>query len=275
MSSCQAAESGPKLARDLSGTATRDSTLTLAAIGIVAYVCCDLFHELAGHGGACLVTGGKAVGFSTAHFQCFGGRQHLVAASGILLNLVLGILLSLALRFIRNLSAHARYFLWLSMAYNLFSGLGNAIQSSILRSGDWANALKGLPLSWHFRAATIVLGIPCYIFAVWIVSKEMRTFLGDSLARTWKLILVPYFAAAVVACAAGLLNSIVPKGQALMSAVSTTLGIWGFIFVPAVLPLVHNTNQNARITRSTAWIVAAGLVGGVFVLAIGPGIRFR
>ena len=101
---------------------SRENILTLVAIGVVAYICCDLLHELLGHGGTCITTGGRPVTFSTTHFQCFGGRQPLICAAGVIMNVAAGLLLWLALRWMRGASVHVRYFLWLCIADNLFSG---------------------------------------------------------------------------------------------------------------------------------------------------------
>jgi len=84
------------------GIRSSDDALTLAASGILAYVSCDLLHEMAGHGGVCLTTGGRAITFSTVHFQCNGGWQPLNCAAGILLNITGGTLLWLALRRMRG-----------------------------------------------------------------------------------------------------------------------------------------------------------------------------
>ena len=76
----------------MTGTASRDDLVTLAAIGILAYVGCDLLHEWAGHGAACLATGGRVATLSTVHPQCMGGWQRLISGAGIAVNLVAGTL---------------------------------------------------------------------------------------------------------------------------------------------------------------------------------------
>jgi hypothetical protein len=66
---------------------SQDDLLTVAALGIVAYIFCDLGHEMVGRGGVCLATGGQPASFSTTHFQCFGGWQPAINAAGILFNI--------------------------------------------------------------------------------------------------------------------------------------------------------------------------------------------
>lgn len=239
----------------------RDDAPTLAALGVAAYVCCDLLHELAGHGGVCLATGGRIASLSAFHVQCFGGWQRLICAAGILINLVAGVIAWLALTRMRRASVHLRRFLWLFAAYNWFTGFGNAVTSSLANGGDLANAFRGM--AWHWRPWMAALGAVGYVLAVWALSRAWPV-------RSWRSVLIPYFAAAVVACAAAALNSILSPLSALSSAVSTTLGAWGF--------LVFKTTSgppDRLLPRSRGWIAAAALLTIVFVIFLGPGHLFR
>jgi hypothetical protein len=257
----------------------RDHLLTLAALGIIAHVSCDLLHELAGHGGVCIATGGQPITFSTVHFQCDGGWQPLICAAGILFNVAAGIFLWLILRRMQGASAHTRYFLWLSMAFNLFTGAGYIITSSASNSGDLANAFRGLPSEFHWRTAMLLIGIVFYYWSVRVTTTRMRSFIGaDEAVRVWRFIFIPYFAAALVACAAAVLNSVLSGHQALLSAISSTLGAWGFLFLPLFFRL--GSGRSTRIaspvyvTRSLGWIITAVVIAAVFIAAIGPGVRF-
>jgi hypothetical protein len=81
----------------------QEDFLTIASIGVLAFVSCDIGHELAGHSGACIATGGHTVSFSTVHYQCSGGWQRLAGAAGILFNVAMGIIYWFALLFARPL----------------------------------------------------------------------------------------------------------------------------------------------------------------------------
>lgn len=240
----------------------RDDTLTLAAVGIVAYVCCDMLHELAGHGGVCLATGGRIASLSSVHVQCFGGWQRLVCAAGILANLAAGVIGWLTLRGTHR--ASARYFLWLFVAYNWFTGFGYLVTSSLANAGDVANAFHGV--NWHWRPGTIALGVAGYALAVWALSRVKP-------APSWRTVLIPYFAAAGVACAAGALNSVLGPLSALTSAVNTTLGSWGFLLLPPLKTMP--ASPVAPLLSSRGWITAAALLTLVFVFCLGPGRLFR
>jgi hypothetical protein len=251
--------------------------LTLAAIGILAYVSCDLLHELLGHGGACLATGGQPATFSTVHFQCLGGWQPGVCAAGIVFNVIAGAALWLIARRSATISIHVRYFLWLAMAYNLFTGWGYVVSSSLSNSGDLANAFRGAP-AWHWRAMAAPVGVLFYVLSTWIAAAQMRPLIGPGYpARLWRLILVPYFASAVVASTAGALNQIMNAHLAITLAVSTTLGSWGFLLVPLLLLSSRSvpTPPGPAIPRNLGWIAAAVLAAAVFVGVAGPGLRLH
>ena len=255
-----------------------DSPLTLAAIGILAYVSCDLLHELVGHGGTCLATGGQSATFSTVHFQCLGGWQPGICAAGIVCNVIAGAALWLIARRSANRSIHVRYVVWLAMSYNLFTGWGYVVSSSLSNSGDLANAFRMAPAAWHWRAMAAPVGVLFYVLFTWIAAAQMRPLIGPGYpARLWRLILIPYFGSAVVASAAAALNQVMHAGPAITLAVGTTLGSWGFLLVPLFLLTSRAAPAPAppAIPRSLGWIVAAVLVAAVFVGVAGPGLRLH
>jgi hypothetical protein len=259
-------------------TIRSDSVPTLAAIGTLAYVCCDLLHELVGHGGTCVATGGQPATFSTVHFQCLGGWQPGVCAAGIVFNIVAGTALWLIARRNAKLTIRVRYFVWLAMAYNLFTGWGYVVSSSLGNSGDLANAFRAAPPAWHWRAIAAPVGVLLYALSTWIAAAQMRPLIGPGYpARLWRLILIPYFASAVVASAAGALNQIMNARLAITLAVSTTLGCWGFLLVPLVLlaSRAAPVPPAPAIPRSLGWLAAAMLAAAVFVGITGPGLRLR
>jgi hypothetical protein len=93
---------------------------TIISIATVSYATSTMLHEGAGHGGACLLTGGKPIAVSTVDFECDREGQ-IVAAGGTVMNLAAGFLCWFILRFVTR-TTHLRYFLWLLMTINLFSG---------------------------------------------------------------------------------------------------------------------------------------------------------
>ena len=43
---------------------------TVAGIAVTAYILASVLHEGVGHGGACLLAGGKVLVISTVHMEC-------------------------------------------------------------------------------------------------------------------------------------------------------------------------------------------------------------
>ena len=246
----------------------RDDLVTLAALGVVAFVCCDLLHEWAGHGAVCLATGGRVATLSTVHLQCMGGWQRLVSGAGIGVNLLAGALCLLWLRHLHNGSIHLRYFVWLLAAYNLFTGCGYVVSSSLSDTGDLAQALRGV--AW--RGCSAALGLAAYAWSILAATRALRRFAtAVGAAQAWRLILPPYFAAAAVACAAAACNAILPS--TVLMAVSTTLGAWGFLLLPLAWRFGSPAKVSEPVTRHAGWVLGAAITAAVFVGALGPGIR--
>src|SRR4051794_13438444 len=106
----------------------RCDPLTIAAIALVACALTDLIHEGLGHGGACLLVGGKPTLLTSMNFV--GDQSGLprwmlkiVSAGGTIANLLAGGLALLSLRRPPS-AAHLHYFLWLFAALNLYIGTG-------------------------------------------------------------------------------------------------------------------------------------------------------
>ena len=196
------------------------------------------------------------------------------------LNVIAGAALWLTARRSANLSIHVRYFVWLAMAYNLFTGWGYVLSSGLSNSGDLANAFRAASPAWHWRAIAVPVGVLFYVLSTWIAAAQDAPshLIGPGYpARLWRLILVPYFGSALVACAAGALNQIMSARLAITLAFGTTLGGWGFLLVPLVLLTSRTFPAQAprAIPRSLGWIMAAVLAAVVFVGVVGPGLRLR
>jgi hypothetical protein len=261
------------------GTSTPD-VLTVAAIAIVAYVFASINHEGLGHGGACLLTGGHPISLSTVHFEC-DGEGRLVDAGGTIANFAAGLVFWLTSRMAVH-STRLRYFLWLSMTVNFLQAGGYFLFSGVGNIGDWAMFIQGLQPSWFWRIGLITLGVCSYMLFVRIALLEMRPFLRknypERLQRAKKLCLVPYFTGGILSCIAGMFN---PVGLILVavSAAAASFGgtsglawMWQFFRgdrVPA-MPF-----EMPPLFRSRAWMIAAGILGVLFIAVLGPGLKFH
>src|ERR1700730_7291351 len=111
----------PTYAQSRSDPNPTDS-LTLAALGVVAYTFANVLHEGIGHCGACFLSGGTPLVVSTVHMEC-STETRLVSAGGTLVNFAAGCLFFVFARLARS-SPRLHYFCWLSMTINLMTATG-------------------------------------------------------------------------------------------------------------------------------------------------------
>jgi hypothetical protein len=265
----------------LGGRATASAdTWTIVAIAIVAYALGSIIHEGIGHGGACLITGGHPVALSTVHFDC-DREGRFVDAGGTLANFAAGLIFWIAARAVSR-KARLRYFLWLSMTINFLTAGGHFLFSGVGNIGDWAAVIAGLQPAWLWRVGLVLFGIGSYMLFVAIAIREMRPFLGRADAgrprRAKKLTLVPYFAGGILSCVAGMFN---PVGLILVgiSAAAASFGgtsglawMWQ-LFRGQRIP--ESSLQMAPLSRSWGWVIAGGVLGLLFIFALGPGVKFH
>lgn len=253
--------------------------VTIIAIAIVASVLGSLLHEGVGHGGACLLTGGHARVLSTVHFEC-SQDSRFISAGGTLVNGIAGFVCWLAIRLVNQTHSRLRYFLWLLMTGNLLSAGGYFMYSGVGNFGDWADVIRGFSPAWLWRVGLTLLGVVSYVSAVWLVLRELRPFLSE---RDWRrggakdLTIIPYITGGVLSTAAGILNPVnwilVPLSAGAASFGGSSGMAWmtqylGTRFAPKIL------TEPFSLQRSRAWIVAAVIVGGLFIGVLGRGIRF-
>lgn len=256
--------------------------LTVAAIGLFAYMLGNLLHEGAGHGGACLLVGAKPMVLSSVHFEC-NVESRLVAAGGTLMNLIAGVLLFVLGRQIGRGHPRWKYFFWIAMTINLYSATGYFLFSGIGGIGDWASFIQGLGSQWMWRIGLTIFGTITYALAAFLSMRELRALIGSDetqrFRRAMRLSAIPYFCGGILMCVAGALN---PVGMMLIliSAAASTFGgtsglLWATNWLrngklipygPAAEPL--------PIRRSWPVIALAGATAIAFIAVLGPGIRF-
>src|SRR5579863_9006741 len=101
----------------------KDDGLTVCAISLVAEMISDVVHEGLGHAAVALLTGEKSGVLSTVAWSS-AGDSRLVAAGGTLANLVAALVFWVVLRRVTGGSVRMRFFLLMSLAFNLFAGTG-------------------------------------------------------------------------------------------------------------------------------------------------------
>ena len=260
--------------------------ITLVAIAVVAYALANLVHEGLGHGGACLLVGGRPVALSAIHFESDLGsldvttRQWL-AAGGTIANLMLGVLALVALRASRGTPGAGRYFLWLLMTVNLLQAAGYWLFSGLGNIGDWAVVIAGREPRWAFRLGLAVLGGAAYWGVVVLSLRELLPFLGAG-SGLWRravpLTVIPYVAGGILYVAAGIPN---PVGWLLVLISAAAASFGGTSGLAWMAQLLRDETQYPphaggalRLPRSIAWLAAGAVVALLFVGVLGPGIRF-
>lgn len=257
-------------------TAIRDDALTLCSISVLASMLGTMLHEGLGHAAIALLTGAHSGTLSTVAWSSeFDSR--LVAAGGTLVNIAAGLLFWIALRAARNASAPLRFFLLISMAFNLFSGTGYFFFSGVTNFGDWAQVIAGTHPYWLWRAGLVVVGVAAYYAAMRGVAASLVRYLGvptSDRRRFRRLTWTAYFSAIFIGLLGGLRN---PLGLPLIfeSALPATAGAQcALLFLVYYVP--GSTIPGAKsqpIQRSYAWIVAAVVLALGFILIFGRGIR--
>lgn len=146
---------------------------TVIAIGVIAYALSNVAHEAIGHGGMCLLTGGKPLVLSSVHFECGdeaigAASRRAVAAAGTIVNFIAAAVALIAFRMTDpRRKPRFAYFLWLSTTLNLLMGAGYFLFSGIGNIGDWAVVARDVvrpavwrPLMAAFGAVSFWPGAP-------------------------------------------------------------------------------------------------------------------
>jgi len=255
-------------------------TWTVVAIAGVAYVCASILHEGIGHGGACVLTGGNPVAISTVHFEC-DHEGRLVAAGGTIVNFAAGLVCWLGARMVSH-ATRLRYFLWLSMTVNFLQAGGYFLFSGIGNIGDWAVVIQRFQPAWFWRVGLTTLGVGSYLTFVWIALLEMRPFLGQAeaerLQRAKKLTLAPYFTGGILFCVAGLFNPVGMILVAISAAAASFGGTSGLAWMWQMFRgnrIPRTAFEMPRLSHSRGWMIAAGIVGVLFISVLGRGLKFH
>lgn len=256
----------------------KDDLLTVCAISLLAGIVADVVHEGLGHAAVAFLMGARSGVLSTVAWSSkFDSR--LVAAGGTLANLLAGLILWIWLRRATGASVRWRFFLLVSMAFNLFSGTGYFFFSGVTNFGDWAAVIGGLPAHWWWRSFLVVAGIALYYGAVLVVGAALVRFVGvprNDLRRLRRLMYVPYFSAVVLLGVAGGLN---PGGIQLVwqSALPAAAGAQsGLLWLMYEIPKgVAPERPSENIEKSYTWMVVTAGLSLVFIFVLGRGIKLH
>jgi hypothetical protein len=255
---------------------------TVVSISVFAYMLGSLLHEGAGHGGACLLSGGRPLAMSSVYFECSADTR-LVDAGGTLMNFIAAAVFFALGRLTSRDHPRWKYFFWIAMTINLFTATGYFLFSGIGGFGDWGAFIAGFRAQWLWRAGMTVLGAAGYLLAARISLLELRSLIGSDREqrnrRAVRLSMIPYFSGGILMCLAGALN---PQGAMLIliSAAASTFGgtsglLWDTRWLRSATIIPCGPPAEALpIRKSWTWIAAACAAEVAFIFVVGPGIRF-
>jgi hypothetical protein len=264
----------------------RQDLPTLAALAVVAYALANVVHEGLGHGGTCLLVGGRPLVLTSMQFEgdtegLAPPADRLIAAGGTVANLVAA---ALALPWLgrgRAASPAAWTFAWIFASVNLLQATGYPLFSGVGGVGDWAAATRDWRPAWLWRLSLAAVGGVSYLLSVrWAMKVLASRLEGTGPARVkaaYVYTLTPYLVGAALYVAAGLLNPAGLMLVAISAAASSLGGTSGFLWGPQLLrdPDIPSASGPVEaLTRSWGWIALAGLVGTAFVAVLGPGVHF-
>jgi len=238
-----------------------NSYYTLSAITAIAYITACVAHEVIGHGGMCLVVGGRVTLLTSVYFRGTNGGP-LTDAAGPLMNLIFGtVCWSFARK--RPLASQSRLFFVLAMAFNLFWSAAYFIFSAVTNTGDWAFVLRDLSLKpiWMWRLLMGALGVVIYVRSARAVDKLVPP--GTSL-------LLSYLVAGVVSCVAALFFT-GPVLPAVREAAHSSFGAAvGLLFLAYRRSKQPHTSPSL-VAYNNGWLLFSVLIIMLFSLVLGRG----
>ena len=264
--------------------AGEDDLISVAAIGVLAFISTDIAHEVVGHGIGLLIAGGRSGILTTTRliyeFQLPNPTWRIFDIGGPAGNLIWAGACFLAQRLIHRTAPGLRLFLWTSMSFSLLWECGYLMKCGVTGNGDWMALTEGLTPAWVWRALIFVVGLALYRGAVSLTSSELH-FVISAKAAQWRsrvvrLLLTLCSAGGLIACAGPIFD---PRGriEMLNSGALSSLASWVGLFAVPFLFALHSDKNLAAVSplrRSTPVILLAAAALVSFVAILGPGIPF-
>ncbi len=265
-------------------TACSDDLITVAAIGIVAFISTDIAHEVAGHGIGLLIAGGRSGIFTTTRlihepplpapgwriFDIGGPAGNLIWAGACLL----------AQRRMSPAAPALRLFLWATMSFSLLWEFGYLMKCGLTGQGDAIALVSGLKPAGLWQALLFAIGLLWYVRSLSFINAELH-FVVSAKEAGWRTRLVKLLrtlcgAGGLIACAGPVFD---PRGrmEILNSGVLTSFASWvGLVRLPSRFPgYPDKTNANSgSVGRSLPLILLAVVASVCYVTILGPGISW-
>ena len=266
----------------MTGTARTLSTHLpmLAAIAALDWVLIHVFHEMVGHGGACLLLGDKTLGVTLVFLNCESDsalRFRWILAAGGLMNLFVATLCLFWLRFTRRADPAFRYFIWLFVAMVvIWDGFYIAVGAGFsLGWSDWHNVTLGLESASLWKGGMVLFGLCVLVGGGLLLLLELELLLRGSAHRAHDLFMlvgVP----AVVAVVINLIASAFCPIASLSASLMESLPLFALVLLGIPLWIRGPRGDEGTPAWSSSgrvlWL-SAGLVACLFFFAVlAPGI---
>jgi hypothetical protein len=254
----------------------------LTLIGLVLFLApvLTIVHEVGGHGGACLATGGAIKEIGAHYLDCASANEtdsRIVSLAGAGIDVVVGALAWLCWHMAQ--APLLRTTLWIIVVDKLLHAAGYPLFSGVMNVGDFSvgadRSLGALPSPILWRLAFIALGLASYIAVVILAIRMLRNMLGggETVAKAHRqLPMTLYIVSGAVTLLAAIPN---PVGLfiVLTSAAASFGGLAG-LFNVAFRPPTAGEPLPFVIERRWPVIVLGVVATVAFVLVLGPSIRF-
>lgn len=251
-----------------------DNGLMLAAIALLAYVSADVAHHAAGHGLACLLSGGQIERLSSVFVQC-SCKSAFIDLAGPFANLVLGSGALTAVRVMPNAAPPARLFWLLTAAFNLFFFAGQLVFDVALKTDDWAWPMRQYGVPEPLRYGLLLAGCAGYALVVRRLIGELACFAAPP-GRAFKLVYRAWLMAGLIACATALLDTHPAHAIFYQAAPQSMVLTLGLLLAPApAARRALSVPTAAAIGFSLPWVVGAIAVAVASLLFLGPGTAIR
>ena len=247
---------------------------TLIAIAYAAYFAADIAHEALGHGGMCLALGGRLIFLSTTFEDC-SIHSRLIDGAGPMAGIVVAILAWIWLRRRPPHDQNMRAFLLLTFAFAIYWNVFYLIRSGITDQGDWAFVIAGLEpkLVWH--GAMTIMGVVLYGIATRATAASLRTDFVESAGAgisPFGFAMTAFVAAVILSAIAAQFDSR-PVAPNLIDKLPSALAALGLVWAGWTTSRATPELRMA-IPQSLTWTTIGAASAILFVMVLGPGLRF-
>jgi hypothetical protein len=147
-----------------------NTIISSGLIGVCAYMCADISHEVIGHAVVALIAGNTISLLTSAFFRSIPGSI-IIDLGGPLSNMFFGLLILWILKYKPNKSFFVSFLVTTIMAYNLFWFSGTLVQSGFGKVGDWTFAVAQLNIEALAKPLLVISGIIAYYIAIKLVAN--------------------------------------------------------------------------------------------------------